>query len=141
MIISIADPALVAATQNPAPFVTNDAEGSIATATATTLSEAAGASPGPTWVSDRTACWNQAIVRWQESEKGKAECAALQMLVKNRPIDNVDFLSQVQPDVKSSSEWRLRLKQCEPILNATRGIAITLAATDPHEVAPLHPRC
>ena len=57
--------------------------------------------------------------------------------MNDRPIVNVDFLSQVQPDVKSSSKWRLRLKRCEPILNATRGIAVILAAADPHKVAPL----
>lgn len=132
-----ADAALVAAMQNPAPSGTADAEGTIASATATALSEAASAFPGPTWVSNRTPYWNQAIATWQESEKGKIECAALETLVNNRPIDNVDFLSQVQPDVKSSSKWRLRLKRCEPILNATRGIAVTLAAADPHKVAPL----
>ena len=129
-----ADAALVAATQNTAP---SDTGGTIASATATAPPKAASASPGPTWVSDRTPCWNQAIATWQESEKGKTECATLETLVNNRPIDNVDFLSQVHPDVKSSSKWRLRLKRCEPILNATRGIAITLAAADPHKVAPL----
>ena len=133
VITSPADTALVAAMQNHAPSGTADAEGTIASATA--RPEAASAFPGPTWVSDRTPCWNQALATWQESEKGKTECAALEKLMNKKDV--VDFLSQVQPDVKSSSKWRLRLKRCEPILNATRGIAVTLAATDPHRVAPL----
>ena len=58
---SPAGAALVAAMQNHAPSGTAYAEGTIALATATVLPEAASAFPGPTWVSDRTPFWNQAI--------------------------------------------------------------------------------
>lgn len=91
------------------------------------------------WTSDRTPLWNEAIVKWTETDKGKEECAELEKLVDDTlgGIESPEFLAQLQPSVRNSSKWRLRLKRCEPILNATRGVAITLANADPHKIAPL----
>lgn len=92
------------------------------------------------WKSDRTPLWNKAIEKWTETVKGQKECVELESLVKNNPGESIEspkFLDQLHPSVKNSSKWRLRLKRCDPILNATRGVAITLANADPHKIAPL----
>ncbi|KAF2111266.1 hypothetical protein BDV96DRAFT_189746 [Lophiotrema nucula] len=92
------------------------------------------------WTSKRTPLWNEAIGKWKETPKGQAECKEVESLMadaSSKSIETAGFLSQLQPEAQSSSKWRLRLKRCEPIINATRGIAVTLANTDPHKVAPL----
>lgn len=103
----------------------------------TTITQASGPSLESTWILDRAPCWNQALKDWQGTAKGRAECTALEALMADRQPDDSDFLRQLTPDVKGSSKWRLRLKRCEPIWNATRGLSVALANLDPHKVAPI----
>jgi len=92
------------------------------------------------WYSRRTPRWNEAIKRWKEDSNTKDQYLELEKLMKDAvdsPIERADFLSQLQPTSKPSSKWRLRLKRCEPILNAAKGLVTSLASLDPHKVAPI----
>ena len=92
------------------------------------------------WISKRTPLWNEAIHNWMKTKEGKSQCEELERLMADASVQSVEqpgFLSQLRPEAESSGKWLLRLKRCEPIINATRGIAVTLANTDPHKVAPL----
>ena len=98
------------------------------------------AKAGASLTREKTPLWTQTIAEWKTTKNGAKRCADLELLANNAPgkfLADPEFLSDILPRMKNSSKWRLRLKQCEPILNATRGIAVTLANTDPHKVAPI----
>ena len=95
---------------------------------------------GASLTREKTPLWTQTIAQWKKTKDGSKRCADLELLANNDPgksLADPVFLSEILPQMKNSSKWRLRLKQCEPILNATRGVAVTLANTDPHRVAPI----
>jgi hypothetical protein len=95
----------------------------------------------PLWYSSQTPKWNEAIKQWTENPSTKDQPLKLKELMKdavqNSPVETVDFLSQLQPSGEPSTKWRLRLKRCEPILNAAKGILMPLANLDPQKVAPI----
>ena len=98
------------------------------------------AKAGASITREKTPLWTETIAEWKKTEDGAKRCADLELLANSAPgksLADPEFLSDILPRMKNSSKWRLRLKQCEPILNATRGIAVTLANTDPHKVAPI----
>ncbi|KAL8786151.1 MAG: hypothetical protein Q9195_008330 [Heterodermia aff. obscurata] len=100
-----------------------------------------------TWFSDRTPKWNEAIKQWSQDPKTKHQWLELRKLILDalepgkdtaEPlVERAEFLTEVQPETKPSGKWRLRLKRCEPILNAAKGFVMPLANLDPHKIAPI----
>ncbi|KAL8792548.1 MAG: hypothetical protein Q9195_004847 [Heterodermia aff. obscurata] len=95
---------------------------------------------GASLTREKTPLWTETIAEWKKTKNGAKRCADLELLANNassKSLADPEFLSDILPGMKNPSKWRLRLKHCEPILNATRGIAVTLANTDPHKIAPI----
>ena len=98
------------------------------------------AKAGASLTRKKSPLWTQTIAEWRKTKDGAERCADLELLANNahsKSLADPEFLSDILPRMKNSRKWRLRLKHCEPILNATRGIAVTFANTDPHKVAPI----
>ena len=102
------------------------------------------AKAGVSLTREKTPLWTQTVAEWKKTKDGAKRCADLELLANKAPSKSLadpEFLLDILPRMKNPRKWRLRLKHCEPILNATRGIAVTLANTlantDPHKVAPI----
>ena len=89
------------------------------------------------WYSERTPIWNNAVKKWRaENPKGCLELERMTAGVKS-PIQRADFLSLFQPASDPSKQTAARLKRWQPTLAAVRGIGMSVAALDPHMIAPI----
>ena len=92
---------------------------------------------GSLWYSKRTPRWNDAVKMWKaENPEGCLELETMTAGMKS-PIQGADFLSQFQPESGSSNQIAGRLKRWQATLAAVRGIGMTVAAFDPHKIAPI----
>lgn len=53
------------------------------------------------------------------------------------PNKIIDVVSQIQVEKESSSEIKAQLKKWQSTVAAVRGISMSVAALDPHKVAPI----
>ena len=72
-----------------------------------------------------------------ENLKGYHELETMIARVLESPSEGPDFLSQLQPASKSSKQITARFKRWLPTLAAVRGIGMSIAAMDPHKIAPI----
>ena len=92
---------------------------------------------GSPWYSKRTPIWNDAVKLWKaENPEGCLELETMTAGMKSL-VQGADFLSQFQPASKSSKQIAARLKRWQPTLAAVRGIGRSVAALDPHKIAPI----
>ena len=92
---------------------------------------------GSLWYSERTPIWNNAVKKWRAGNpKGCLELEKMTAGVES-PIQRADFLSLFQPASDSSKQTAARLKRWQPTLAAVRGIGMSVAALDPHKIAPI----
>ena len=90
------------------------------------------------WYSKRTPKWNDVVKRWSiEDEEGYRELEKMTDGVIKSPIERIDALSGFQPASASSNQIPARLKRWQSTLAAFRGISMSLAALDPHKIAPI----
>ena len=93
---------------------------------------------GSLWYSERTPRWNDAVNMWKaENPKGCDELETMTAGVMKSTIQRADILSLFQPASESSKQIIARSKRWQPTLAALRGIGMSVAALDPHKIAPI----
>ena len=90
------------------------------------------------WYSKRTPKWNDAVQKWRaEDPNGYLELESMTEEMIKSPIERTDALSRFQPADTSSKQITARLKRWQLTLGAIRGIVMSVAALDPHKIAPM----
>ena len=90
------------------------------------------------WYSESTPKWNDAVNRWMaENSKGYLELERMTDGVTKLPIERVNALSRFQPASNSSKHITARVKRWQSTFTAIRGIGMSVAALDPHKIAPI----
>ena len=93
---------------------------------------------GLPWCLKHAPKWNDAVLKWKEEDpKGYLELETNTAGMIKSPSGETDFLSQYQPASKSSKQIKARVKRLQPTLAAFRGIGMSIAAIDPHKIAPI----
>ena len=95
-------------------------------------------SPQSLWYSNRTPKWNDAVNKWMaENPEGYLELEKMTEATTKSPIERLDALSLFQPASKSSRQIPARFKRWQSTFAAIRGIGMSIAALDPHKIAPI----
>ena len=92
----------------------------------------------PLWYFKHAPKWNDAVQKWKgEKPKEYLELETNTTGVIKSSSEGIGFLSQFQPASKSSKQIKARVKRLQPTLAAVRGIGMSIAAIDPHKIAPI----